>query len=132
MSTETARQQSVFPNLRYHDPRAAVRFLADAFGFREEQVHENDGQVVHVEMSYDGNVVGFGPIGVGNPLFDITPSCVYVVVDDIDAHYERAVAAGAEIVMEPADQDYGSRDYAVRDPEGNIWAFGTYRPTLSG
>ncbi|WP_129666251.1 VOC family protein [Phytoactinopolyspora endophytica] len=122
------RHQTIFPSLRYRDPRAALRFLVDAFGFTEQQVHENDGQVVHVELSYDGDMVGFGVIGSGDPLFDITPSCVYVVVDDIDAHHARAVAAGAEVVMEPTDQDYGSRDYAVRDPEGNIWAFGTYRP----
>ena len=53
---------------------------------------------------------------------------IYVVADDIDALFERAKGAGAEVVMEPTDQDYGSRDFAVRDPEGNIWAFGTYAP----
>jgi uncharacterized glyoxalase superfamily protein PhnB len=57
---------------------------------------------------------------------------LYVVVEDVDAHYERAVAAGAEIVMEPADQDYGSRDYSCHDLEGNLWSFGTYRPSLAG
>jgi uncharacterized glyoxalase superfamily protein PhnB len=51
-----------------------------------------------------------------------------MVLSDVDAHYERAKAAGAEIVMEPTDQDYGSRDYAARDTEGNVWCFGTYRP----
>jgi uncharacterized glyoxalase superfamily protein PhnB len=53
---------------------------------------------------------------------------VYVVVDDPDAHHDRAVAAGAEVVRPLADLDYGSRDYAARDPEGNLWSFGTYRP----
>jgi uncharacterized glyoxalase superfamily protein PhnB len=53
---------------------------------------------------------------------------MYVVVDDLDAHYEHARAAGAEIVTEPHDQDYGSRDYVARDPEGHTWSFGTYRP----
>ncbi|NEE00023.1 VOC family protein [Phytoactinopolyspora halotolerans] len=125
---DTTRRQSIFPSLRYRDPRAALRFLTEAFGFTEEQVHEQDGQIVHAEMSYDGDMIGFGTVGVGDPLFDITPSCVYVAVDDIDAHHARAVAAGAEIVMEPTDQEYGSRDFAVRDPEGNVWAFGTYRP----
>ena len=57
---------------------------------------------------------------------------VYVVIDDTDAHCQRARSAGAEIVMEPTDQDYGSRDYAARDPEGNIWSFGTYDPNASG
>jgi uncharacterized glyoxalase superfamily protein PhnB len=54
---------------------------------------------------------------------------VYVVVDDPDALFERARQAGAEVLMQPTDQDYGSRDFSVRDPEGNIWAFGTYRPS---
>jgi uncharacterized glyoxalase superfamily protein PhnB len=54
---------------------------------------------------------------------------VYVIVDErIDEHYERAVAAGAEVVRPIHDTDYGSRDYIVRDPEGNLWSFGTYRP----
>ena len=54
---------------------------------------------------------------------------VYVIVDDgIDAHFERARTAGAEIVRELHDTDYGSRDYVARDPEGNLWSFGTYRP----
>ena len=54
---------------------------------------------------------------------------MYVVVDEPDALFERAKGAGAEVVMEPTDQDYGSRDFAVRDPEGNLWSFGTYAPT---
>ena len=53
---------------------------------------------------------------------------MYVVIEDADAHYARAKAAGAEIVRELEDQDYGSRDYSARDFEGNLWSFGTYRP----
>ena len=55
---------------------------------------------------------------------------VYVSVDDPDAHHEQSTAAGAEIVMELADQEYGSRDYSARDPEGNLWSFGTYDPLV--
>ena len=54
------------------------------------------------------------------------------MVEDADAHHARAKAAGAEIVMELMDTDYGSRDYAARDPEGNVWNFGTYRPARPG
>jgi uncharacterized glyoxalase superfamily protein PhnB len=53
---------------------------------------------------------------------------IYMAVDDTEAHYQRARAAGAEIITELHDTDYGSRDYAARDPEGNVWSFGTYRP----
>ncbi len=53
---------------------------------------------------------------------------LYLVVEDPDAHHDRARAAGAEIVMPLTDQPYGSREYAALDPEGNVWSFGTYRP----
>jgi uncharacterized glyoxalase superfamily protein PhnB len=56
------------------------------------------------------------------------PAWLYVVVDDPDAHHRRAVAAGAEVVQPLTDEDYGSRGYTVRDPEGNVWSFGTYQP----
>ena len=55
-----------------------------------------------------------------------------MVVDEVDPLHDTAKAAGAEIVMAPTDQDYGSRDFSARDPEGNIWSFGTYRPELGG
>jgi uncharacterized glyoxalase superfamily protein PhnB len=55
---------------------------------------------------------------------------MYVVIEDADAHYAQARAAGAEIVRELEDQDYGSRDYSARDFEGNLWSFGTYQPEL--
>jgi uncharacterized glyoxalase superfamily protein PhnB len=57
---------------------------------------------------------------------------IYVVVDDPDALHARAVEAGAEIVRELVDTDYGSRDFAARDPGGNVWAFGTYGPQAAG
>ena len=55
---------------------------------------------------------------------------VYVAVEDPDALFARATAAGAAVAMELTDSSYGSRDFSVRDPEGNLWSFGTYRPTL--
>jgi len=55
-------------------------------------------------------------------------ACVYVVIDDPDDRHARASAAGAEVVRELTDTDYGSRDFAVKDSEGNLWNFGTYRP----
>jgi uncharacterized glyoxalase superfamily protein PhnB len=73
-------------------------------------------------------MLGSAGRGDGDP-FALTPGTFgcYVVADDIDALHERAVAAGATILREPYDTDYGSRDFAARDPEGNLWSFGTYR-----
>jgi uncharacterized glyoxalase superfamily protein PhnB len=114
--------QTVFPIIRYRDPAAGIDFLERAFGFERRQVHADDrGQVAHAELQFRGSLVMLGP-GEGEK------AQVYVVVEDADAHHARAVEAGAAIAMEPTDQDYGSRDYAAWDPEGNRWFFGTYAP----
>ncbi len=118
------------PVLHYRDPLKALRFLTDAFGFREQAVHEGpDGEVTYVELEFGGCYFGLGRTASTNDSpFDLGPTAVYVGLEDPDAHHDRAVAAGAEIVMGLTDQDHGSRDYAARDPEGNVWCFGTYRP----
>jgi uncharacterized glyoxalase superfamily protein PhnB len=119
----------IIPTLRYQDARAALEFLERAFGFERHALHENDdGAIGHAELRYGDGVVMLGTAGQGDARFDTGRNVVYVVVDDPDAHYEQAKAAGAEIVMELTDQDYGSRDYAAEDPEGNVWSFGTYNP----
>ena len=117
-----------YPTLTYQDARGAIDFLCNAFGFERQQVYEGpDGQVAHAELRY-----GDGLVMLGTRRDDVFSTngtqVVYVALDDTDAHHQRAVAAGAEIVREPFDTDYGSRDYAAKDPEGNIWSFGTYRP----
>ena len=123
--------QTIYPVLKYHDAPAAIDFLERAFGFERRQVHQgDDGVIVHAELGFGDEVLGLSATGVGNPIFEqgVGRTTVYVAVDDVDALHDRAKAAGAEIVMAPEDQEYGSRDFAARDPEGNIWSFGTYRP----
>src|SRR5918996_6483649 len=128
----TFATQSISPSLRYRDATAAIDFLERAFGFERGAVHQgDDGVVQHAELRYDGEWIMLGQTSDGSDGrlgLDTGPALTYVVVEDPDAHYERARAAGAEIVRELTDQDYGSRDYTARDPEGNVWSFGTYRP----
>jgi uncharacterized glyoxalase superfamily protein PhnB len=125
---------SIYPTLRYRDPKAAIAFLVDAFGFTEKMVMTtDDGRVSHAELSWPdpggpGGVIMIGQRDDGSSTWDTGKVVTYLVLDDPDAHHKRAVAAGAEIVMELTDQPYGSRDYAARDAEGNVWCFGTYRP----
>ena len=120
----------VYPSLRYRDAPAAIEWLERAFGFERLQVIENpDGTIAHAEMRWGDGVIMLGseredPVSGSHA----GQGWQYVVVEDTDAHHDRAKAAGAEIVMELTDQDYGSRDYAARDPEGNLWNFGTYAP----
>jgi uncharacterized glyoxalase superfamily protein PhnB len=119
---------AIYPILRYDDAPAAMRFLADAFGFEVDEVHEEGGLVAHALLGWGDDLVMLSSRRQGGDPFDLGPCCLYVAVDDPDAHHARAKAAGAEILMELTDQDYGSRDYAARDPEGNVWCFGSYRP----
>jgi uncharacterized glyoxalase superfamily protein PhnB len=124
---------SVVPSLRYRDARRAIEFLEQAFGFKAAMVvdGEND-EVAHAELTYgpDGMVM-LGTARDDSYGSHVGQGWVYVVIEDADAHYAQAKAAGAEIVRELTDQDYGSRDYSARDFEGNMWSFGTYRPEVS-
>ena len=122
---------SIYPTLRYTDADAAISFLTKAFGLIEEHVSSaDDGKVAHAELSWDGGVVMLGPRAGTPDSFDTGRAVLYLTVDDVDAHHDRAVAAGAEVIYGLTDQPYGSREYAARDPEGNVWSFGTYRPAI--
>lgn len=123
----------ICPTLVYADAKAAIRQLTEAFGFLEHAVYENeDGGVLHAELTYGNGMVMLGSKGTGSEFDKLMegggPAGVFVHVEDVDAHHGRAVEHGAEIVMPPTDQDYGSRDYMARDLEGNVWSFGTYAP----
>ncbi|MEU3077831.1 VOC family protein [Streptomyces laurentii] len=126
----------ICPTLLYADAKAAIAQLTAAFGFTADAVYEGeDGLVAHAELSYGNGTVMLGSRGRGGRFDEVMtgggPAGVYVHVTDVDAHHARAVAAGAEIVTPPTDQDYGSRDYMARDAEGNVWSFGTYAPGAS-
>jgi uncharacterized glyoxalase superfamily protein PhnB len=121
-----------FPIVRYTDPRTAIGWLEEAFGARPTMVHppDPDAPLVHAEVLVGTGIVMVGGLdrAGGSPFALAGPVVLYVVVDDPDALHARAVAAGAEVVMQLTDQDYGSREFAARDPHGNVWSFGTYRP----
>ena len=120
-----AEPPNVFPFMSYADADAALEWLARAFGFEEHAVYRSDnGVIAHAQMSLGPGIVMFGQ---GDPA-DPRSKGIYVAVADVDAHYQRAKAAGAEIVRELEETDYGSREYTARDPEGHLWSFGTYHP----
>ena len=124
---------NVYPALRYHDARAAIDWLCEAFGFSEKQVDSGeDGAIAHAELHVPGGgvvMLSSEPEG-GDPRWGAHAgqSWIYIAIENPDALYDRATAAGAKIVMELTDTDYGSRDFSARDPEGNLWSFGTYAP----
>jgi uncharacterized glyoxalase superfamily protein PhnB len=127
MAEEEPMRQTITPYVLYADCAAALDWLARAFGFEEVLRYVGEeGYVNHAEMK-----VGDGHIYMGDPgdhyrnpkeLGQDTVG-LYVLVDDVDAHFERAKAAGAEILREPRNEEYGERRYDVVDPEGQRWYF---------
>jgi PhnB protein len=116
----------IAPYLLYEDGAAAIDFLTKAFGFEEVMRAEEDGVVNHAELRLgdDSVMLGYPGEGYESPReADHYTALVHVYVDDVDAHFERARAAGAEIVQEPTDQEYGDRRYDAKDPEGHFWSF---------
>jgi uncharacterized glyoxalase superfamily protein PhnB len=132
--------QSIYPAIRYRDAKAAIAWLARALGFQELVVYPGeDDTIAHAELQLAGNLIMLGSVKddslVTSPrdLGGSTAS-VYIALDsasDVDVSYERARTAGAEIIREICDTDYGSHEFGVRDPEGHVWSFGTYRPQAS-
>ena len=129
---------TIVPSLRYRDAPAAVEWLSEAFGFEKHLVVPGeDGTIAHAQLVFGNGMIMLGSardddFGRLQQPLDAPDSSVsqsaYVIVNDVDAHHARASAAGARVVMPPEDQDYGGRLYACRDPEGNLWNFGSYDP----
>jgi uncharacterized glyoxalase superfamily protein PhnB len=127
---------NIFPEIIYDDALAAPDWLARVSGFVRGEVIEGPADTIaHAEMHLGpGTIMPKSPMTetefrMNSPrvLGDVT-QCLYVTVDDPGTHYQRAKAAGAEIILEPFDTDYGARNYCVRDLEGHLWSSGTYRP----
>jgi len=122
----------VWPTLRSRDARALIAFLVGAFGFTEVVVYGEGDRVDHAQLAWPpGGGIMLGSARPDDPAdpWPVQPGSLglYVVTDDPDGLFARAVAAGAEVVRGLNDTDYGSRDFMARDPEGNRWSFGTYR-----
>ncbi|TWT17835.1 glyoxalase [Luteimonas marina] len=138
MNTSTDTRSTIIPCLRYRDAPAAIDWLCGAFGFTKHAVYADGNTVHHAQLTFGNGMLMLGstdndsewgrqiaqPDEIG--LRETQSPCV--IVDDVDAHYSRATAAGATIVQDIADQDFGGRAYSCRDPEGHLWWFGSYDP----
>lgn len=133
---------SISSSLSYRDPKAALRFLEEAFGFEPTMVIlDKDDNLAHSEMRFGDGLIMVGsewsddhksPASLGGKNtqsvhMQLTPAHG----GDIDAHCERARKAGARILMEPADQFYGDRSYRAADPEGHVWSFAQTVKTMT-
>ncbi|MBO0840196.1 MAG: VOC family protein [Sciscionella sp.] len=130
--TQNPNNPGVWPSVIYPDAEAARKFLTEVFGFTEtETVRDADGsKIVHGELRWpEGGGIMYGDAAEDNHPDFPQPQGIqwlYVVTADPDAVHKRAVEAGATIVREPSDTDYGSRDVSIADLAGNVWTFGTY------
>ena len=119
--------QQITPYLLYEDGEAAIEFLSGAFGFREVDRTTGGAGGLHAELevSLGGGRIYLGqpPAGFENPAKVGRTSLLYILVEDVDAHYERAQAAGATIIEEPNDLPFGHRRYGCSDPQGHEWFF---------
>ena len=129
---------TVIPALRYRDAIAAIEWLCQAFGFEKHLVvPDGSGGVAHAQLVFGNGMIMLGSARddefgmlqqpLSTPDAPVSQSTV-LIVDDVDAHHERALAVGAHVVVPPADQDYGGRLYCCRDLEGNLWSIGSYDP----
>ena len=134
---------NVIPTLRYRDARMAIRWLCTTFGFKEHLVVPGDGDhIVHAQLTLGSGMImlgsarddDFGKLQAPPANIDeIVCQSPYIIVSEteIDAHYQRAVDAGAKIVMPLTAEDYGGKNYSCRDPEGYLWNFGSYDPWMA-
>ncbi len=131
MTTQKTWVPNIFPALKFKDAPKAIDWLGRAFGFERQFVVAGDGDsVAHAQLRHGAGMIMMGSTGepdAANP-WTTEPFGIYVVVEDIEAHYARALAAGAQIARPLADTPYGSREYSARDCEGHLWSFGTYDP----
>jgi uncharacterized glyoxalase superfamily protein PhnB len=130
----------VIPCLRYRDAPAAIEWLCSTFGFNKQAVYPNsDGTIAHAQLTFGNGMIMLGSavekatewgklIKQPDQIGGAETQSAYLIVADADVLYARAKAAGAEIVIEIKDEDYGGRGFSCRDIEGHLWSFGTYDP----
>lgn len=131
-------RSTIIPTLRYNDAVTAIQWLCEAFGFEQHLVVRcENGKIAHAQLKFGNGMIMLGsaqndefgklqkPLGSTQQTVAQSP---YIIITDVDAHYEKAVSKGAKVEHEPEDQPQGGRLYTCRDPEGNLWNFGSYDP----
>ena len=130
----TTEPPRLYPALRYRNAAKMIDWLGEAFGFSVRARYGEGDVVHHAELIFGSSMIMLGTVRdddygkmVGEPGTGGGKS-IYIAVEDADAAYARAKKAGAVIIQELVDRDYGSREFICSDPEGNVWSFGTYWP----
>ena len=138
-TTSSNTKSSVIPGLRYHNANSMIDWLCQVFAFEKRAVYPGPGDVVmHSQLTLGGGMIMIGSVTNDTPsskllkqpdeLNGAETQSPYLVVSDIDAIYARAKRAGAKILMDLGEKDYGGKGFTCADPEGHIWHVGTYDP----
>ncbi len=135
-----ACRAAVILSLRYRNALAAIDWLIAAFGFEKQAVFlaSDNTTVMHAQLTFGNGMVMLGSVDNGGETakFMVQPDEIgmretmgaYLVVSDCDAIYATAKAAGAEMILDPREMDYGGKAFTCRDLEGHLWSIGTYDP----
>ena len=128
----------IIPTMRYKDAPAAIEWLCNAFGFEKHlTVPRENGVIVHAQLSFGNAMIMLGSeraneydkfVKTPKDLDGINTQTAYIIVEEIDKHYRRAIDNGAGIIIDIKDEDYGGRGYSCHDSEGYVWNFGSYNP----
>lgn len=129
---------NVIPCMRYRDAPAAIEWLCNTFGFETQLVVPNDdGTIAHAQLAFGNSMIMLGSVfdtefgrlmKQPSEIDNFVTQSSYLVVNNADLVYGRALEAGAKIMLDIKDEDYGGRGFTCRDPEGHIWSIGTYDP----
>ena len=136
-------KSTVIPGLRYRNAPAAIEWLCKVFSFEKQAVYTNaDGTIAHAQLTFGNGMVMVSTAINGTPyskflrqpdeIGKVETQTPCLIVSDCDVVYKQAKAAGAEIVMDIGDMDYGGRAFACRDLESHLWNIGSYDPWADG
>ena len=138
MTLASDTRATVIPCLSYDDAHRAIDWLCEHFGFSQHAVYEENGQVIHAELSFGNGMIMLGSTDKDSAYGKLmtTPGqiggrqtqSISVCTKDPDEIYRRAKKAGVEIVLDIEDKPYGGRGFTCRDVEGHVWSFGSYDP----
>jgi uncharacterized glyoxalase superfamily protein PhnB len=139
-SLAKATRTTIMPCLRYRNAPAAIEWLCGAFGFEKQVIYPNeDGTIAHAQLTFGNGMIMLGLlpeketawgelIKQPDEIGGVETQSPYLIVADPDVLYARAKAAGARIIVEIKDEDYGGRGFSCCDLEGHLWNFGSYDP----
>lgn len=128
----------IIPTMTYKDAPTAIKWLCNAFGFEKHLIVPGEGETIaHAQLNFGNAMIMLGSendneygkfVKTPKDLNGINTQTAYIIVEEIDKHYHRAIKGGAKIVLDIKNEDYGGRGYSCQDPEGHLWNFGSYNP----